>query len=200
VTFLAWRRYLRAPRTTSYGIEEYDFYPKGTTLFLAPRQWLLDACESFDTSYRDLSLANDDTLLIRPLAARSRINISPSFSCTYHPRTSLRQFVRHTFHRGTVFVDGYYRPGSRYLAPLRVCLVSAPLAAYLALRHPRATAATVAVSSTGLTLAARARGVPQREARAMGLLAPLFALFYGAGVVRGFALRTIARRGTGSSR
>ena len=112
ITFLAWRRYLQNPRTTSYGDEDFDYYPKGTTLFLAPRSWLIEACEQFDTRVGDVSRANDDTLLIRPIATRSRINISPSFSCTYHPRTTLRQFAEHSFHRGTVFVDGHLRPGS----------------------------------------------------------------------------------------
>ena len=34
---LAWREYFDDPRTTSYGVEEFDRYPKGTTCFLAPR-------------------------------------------------------------------------------------------------------------------------------------------------------------------
>jgi glycosyltransferase involved in cell wall biosynthesis len=189
VTFLAWRRYLRDPRTTSYGIDDFDWYPKGTTYFLVPRSWLLDACEKFDSSYGDLSLASDDTLLIRPLAERARINISPSFSCTYHPRTSLRQFASHTFHRGTVFVDGYYRPGSRFHRPLQAAVLAAPVAAVVAIRRPRLVAGAVVAASASLGTAARAMGAPTRDATSLGALAPMFSLFYGAGVLRGLAMR-----------
>ena len=38
ITFLAWRRYLRAPKLTSYTLADYDYYPKGTTFFMAPRE------------------------------------------------------------------------------------------------------------------------------------------------------------------
>ena len=38
---LAWRDYFDNPRTTSFGDEEFDRFPKGTTCFLAPREVLL---------------------------------------------------------------------------------------------------------------------------------------------------------------
>ncbi len=34
---LAWRDYFDNPRTTSFGLSEFDRFPKGTTCFLAPR-------------------------------------------------------------------------------------------------------------------------------------------------------------------
>ena len=40
---LAWSDYFDHPRETSFGAEDFDRYPKGTTCFLAPRQLLLDA-------------------------------------------------------------------------------------------------------------------------------------------------------------
>ena len=119
ITFLAWRRYLRQPELMSYGAEEYDRFPKGTTFFLAPKALLAKAVSSFDSSYDDLRYANDDTLMIRPLVNDHRIYISPDFSCTYHPRDSARRFVAHSFHRG----DGLRR---RILPPRHSVLPAAP--------------------------------------------------------------------------
>ncbi|HUP73229.1 MAG TPA: glycosyltransferase family A protein [Acidimicrobiales bacterium] len=189
ITFLAWRRYLRNPETTSYGVDDFEYYPKGTTLFLAPRLWLIEACEQFDTRVGDLSKANDDTLLIRPLAMRSRINISPSFSCTYHPRTTLREFAQHSFHRGAVFVDGHLRPGSRYLIPYIACLVATPFGFVCAVRRPRLTSVTAIAASGGIGLAATAAGAPKRASVALAALAPAFAATYGAGTLYGLWLR-----------
>lgn len=188
VVKIAWRRYFRAPTTTSYGIEDYDFFPKGTTFFVAPRSWLLDACESFDSLYGDASLANDDTLLIRPLARRSRINISPEFSCTYHSRDSWSKFRRHTFHRGTVFVDGYFRPGSRFFLPLLALLAAAPVAFVLLVKRPFVVLATLGASLGGLAGVARRCGATRAETRSLVRLSVPFAVVYGAGILRGLVL------------
>src|SRR5262245_41808492 len=55
---LAWREYFDAPRTTSFGIEEFDRYPKGTTCFLAPRELLLEAFAVSRSRYADARLGN----------------------------------------------------------------------------------------------------------------------------------------------
>lgn len=189
VTFLAWRRYLRRPTLTSYSAADYDFFPKGTTFFLAPRDLLLEAAASFASSFADLRHANDDTLMIRPLAEHHRIFISPDFSCTYHPRDSARKFVGHSFHRGTVFVDGYYRPGTRFYRPLRLVFGAVPLAMVLTLFWPRKMATLGVMGCCGLALGAAAAGVPKRNALAMGVLAPVFGLSYAAGIMRGMSMR-----------
>ena len=189
VTFLAWRRYLRRPTLTSYGAADYDYFPKGTTFFLAPRESLLEAAAAFESSFEDLRHANDDTLMIRPLAERHRIFISPDFSCTYHPRDSARKFVAHSFHRGTVFVDGYYRPGTRFYRPLRFVFGVLPLAVALTVLWPRKMAMLGTVSCGGLALGAAAMGVPKRNAVALGVLAPVFGSSYGAGILRGMSMR-----------
>lgn len=193
ITFIAWRRYLKQPRLMSYGIDEYDHFPKGTTFFLAPRQMLLDAVSSFDSAFDDLRHANDDTLMIRPLAERSRINLSPDFSCTYHPRDSGRKFMAHSFHRGTVFVDGYYRPGSRFHRPLQAVLALAPVFAIVAVLRPKLVVSGVVGGSAVLGAGAAIAGVPRRNALALALLAPAFLFAYGAGILRGMFLRTFRR-------
>ena len=102
------------PRTTSFGPDEFERFPKGTTCFLAPRELLTAAFEAYRSGYMDLRHANDDTPVIRWLAARQRINISPGFGCSYASRSRFLPFVTHAFHRGTVFVDGHGRRESRW--------------------------------------------------------------------------------------
>ena len=185
ITFAAWRDYLANPRTTSFGLEEYDRYPKGTTCFLAPRHSLLRALDGFRSLYGDLRHANDDTILIRSLAAEQRINISPSFACTYVSRDSWRGFLKHSYHRGTVFVDAFGRPGTRFFGPL-IAFFPATLAfAALGARRPR-TAATLA-AGVPLAAAAFAAGLrrPARDVVAFSALSGPFALAYGAGIWRG---------------
>ena len=194
ITFLAWRAYLREPRLVSYGLDEYDRYPKGTTFFAAPREWLVDACNGFESAYLDLRHANDDTLMIRPIIERANINMSPDFSCTYFPRDSARKFLSHSFHRGTVFVDGYYRPGTRFYRPLQVLTVLAPVALLLGGRHPKLAVLAASTGSAILGIVARVAGVPRRNAVALGSLAPMFGLAYGTGIARGLVMRWGSRR------
>ncbi len=161
---LAWRDYFREPRTTSYGLEDFDRYPKGTTCFLAPRELLLEAFATFSTRYDDLRHANDDTPVLRALAARERIHLSPSFGCTYTPRGSLPPSCGTRVHRGVVFLDGHGRRESRFF-PVVVAFypVSAALAV-AALRRP----ALVPVGALGVAAAAGAvaavAGRPRFEA------------------------------------
>ncbi len=115
ITRLAWRRYFRTRTLTSFDESDFDYFPKGTTFFFAPRDLLLQAASLIDSHYNDMSLANDDTLLIKPISRTHRIFISPDFRCTYFSRDSYKKFRKHSFHRGTVFVDAYFRRGSRYL-------------------------------------------------------------------------------------
>lgn len=191
---IAWRRYFRTRTLTRFGPEEYDYFPKGTGFFLAPRTWLLEACESFDSLYRDLSLASDDTHLIRPIVERAPIWISPEFMCTYHSRDSWSKFIRHTFHRGTTFVDGYFRPGSRFFVPLLVLIGISPLAAFVVLRRPRLAVMGVSVGVAGLYGVARGCGAERRDARALAALSVPFALIYAAGIGRGLAHVVMSRR------
>jgi glycosyltransferase involved in cell wall biosynthesis len=188
ITYAAWRDYLANPRTTSFGLEEYDRYPKGTTCFLAPRPSLLRALDGFRSLYGDLRHANDDTILIRSLAAEQPINISPSFACTYVSRDSWRGFLRHSYHRGTVFVDAFGRPGTRFFGPLLAFFPASAAFALLALRRPRRAVGLAA--AVPLAAAAFAAGLrrPGRDVAAFSALSGPFALAYGAGIWRGAAM------------
>jgi glycosyltransferase involved in cell wall biosynthesis len=182
---LAWREYFDDPRTTSFGVEEFDRFPKGTTCFLAPRDLLLSAFDSFRTRYRDSRLANDDTPILRNLAAQRRIGISPEFACVYAPRTTLGRFLRHAVHRGAVFLDGHGTPASRFFPAV---VVFFPMSAALVVGAARRPGLLPA-AGLGCGLAAAAYGAYAgrscREVAVLASVTPLYALGHGIGMWRG---------------
>ena len=192
---LAWPDYFDEPRSTSFGAADFDRYPKGTTCFLAPRDTLLTAVSAFRSQYADLRLANDDTPLIRSIAKRERIFLSPRFACDYSPRTSFGSFLRHSYHRGIVFLDGHGRRESRlFPAVIAFFPVSAAISV-AALRRPIATAAfgLAAVGMTAAGLGITKRRTPF-EVAALASLAPIYAAAHGAGMWRGLMIRGRAGR------
>jgi len=122
-----WRRYMTKPTTTSYGLDQFDYFPKGTTALIAPVALIKEAIDTFVPTVTDWRKVNDDTALLRYAAAQTDINISPHYSCTYNARTNLRAFVRHANHRGSVLIDGYLRKGTRLNIPIWLTLILAPL-------------------------------------------------------------------------
>ncbi len=192
---LAWRDYFAAPKPTSYGLADFDRYPKGTTCFLAPRQLLLDACDQFDSYFDDPRNANDDTSLIRWIAGSNRIHLSPEFRATYHGRSSFDAFVRHAYHRGIVFVDGYFRPGTRYFLPLLGFLAATPVGAAVAVRRPTVALAGLAGMPVIAGCAARVMGLGRDDAVVLGALAPVFGVTYGAGIWTGVSMAVRHRVG-----
>jgi glycosyltransferase involved in cell wall biosynthesis len=190
---LAWEEYFREPRTTSYDAASFDRFPKGTTCFLAPRELLVGATEAFRSGYLDLRHANDDTPVIRWIATRERIHISPRFSCTYGPRRSARAFVRHSVHRGVVFVDGHGTPASRFFPVVVAFYPCSAALAVAALRKP--VLVPLAAVSTGVAagLFAAARGRTAHETASLAAVAPLYAAAHGLGMWRGLGLQLRAR-------
>jgi glycosyltransferase involved in cell wall biosynthesis len=184
---LAWRDYFDDPRTTSFGADDFDRFPKGTTCFVAPRSLLLDAFDRFRTRYADAALANDDTTLLRDIAHEARIGISPEFACVYAPRTGLARFFRHAVHRGIVFVDGHGTQESCFFPVVLAFFPASALLAAAALRRP----AVVAQAAVACGVAAAAYGIragrSRDEVRALALVTPVYALGHGLGMWRGLA-------------
>jgi glycosyltransferase involved in cell wall biosynthesis len=191
---LAWSDYFDAPRTTQFGVEEFDRFPKGTGCFLAPRTLLVDAFERFRTSYRDVRLANDDTPILRNLAAREKIGISPHFACLYEPRTDLRRFFGHSVHRGVVFLDGHGTRASRFFpAVVAFFPVSAALVG-LATRRPVSVVAGVgAAAGVAAATYAAAHGRSRGEIGTLLVVTPLYLLGHGLGMWKGLGKLVQAR-------
>ena len=185
ITRATFADYLDNPRTTSFGLEEYDRFPKGTTHFLAPRQYLIDAMAEFASRYDDMHFVSDDTHLLRFVAARERINISPEFGSLYRSRTALRPFLKQAAYRGTTFVDTW-RPGTRFF-PLLVAFYPASIASLvIALRRPRLAVAGAAGVPVAAAAIARVRWKSTwMETIPFATLAGPFGVYFVAGVWRG---------------
>jgi glycosyltransferase involved in cell wall biosynthesis len=189
-----WRKYMKNPRLMSFGIEDFDAYPKGSGFFCAPKQMLDSASDAFDSMFDDVRFASDDTRLIRWIAERENIYITPEFSCSYyHGRESLQKFAKHAFFRGTTFIDGYLgNPGAGRKMALAALGTGAAGVTLLVLRPKTAIAIGVAgsVAAGGVV---KACGGSNADARAVSQLLPVFASSFGAGAVRGLALAAKAK-------
>ncbi|HZP55165.1 MAG TPA: glycosyltransferase family 2 protein [Candidatus Saccharimonadales bacterium] len=189
VTFIAWHKYMANPRLVHYGLKELEYYPKGTTCFFAPRDLLLKAYENFSTSFKDLHFANDDTALIRIVAKEQDLYMSPDFAFIYHySRSSLKGFMKHTLHRGIVFIDGFMHRGSRYFYPLIFALLAMPVAIILIFFYPLILLLAIPIL-VAVFLIALALRVPYRDALALAGVLPLFTIFYAAGLYKGLFLK-----------
>jgi glycosyltransferase involved in cell wall biosynthesis len=185
---IPWRRYCANPRLMSYGIEEFDVFPKGTTYFCAPKALFEEAATAFESLYDDVKLSSDDTKLLRWIAEREQIWLAPELACTYHGRESLKRFVKHAYFRGTTYVDGYLKTKGPARRGLVFVLAFGLAALGLLVRKPK-LALTLGVAVTASTGAATSRfGATAAEARAFALLLPLFGFSFFAGAVRGLAL------------
>jgi glycosyltransferase involved in cell wall biosynthesis len=192
---LVWWRYYSEPRTTSFGLEEYDRYAKSTTCFLAPREMLLEAKTQFNSYYADSRDASDDTGLIRLLAARQPINISPHFACVYTPHETYRAFMHNAFHRGKSFIDSYGRPGTRFFPLVLAYFPLSLLAATIASRRPRLALRLAAAAPLPFAASALALRRERPTVVAAGWVGPNWLAAMCAGLWYGLWLALRARRG-----
>jgi prepilin-type processing-associated H-X9-DG protein len=107
----------------------------------------------------------------------------------YVPRTRLDTFLRHSFRRGMVFLDGHGRRDSRFFWAAVGFYPASVLLAIAALRRPVAVPTTVAaaLSAGAAAFGLRRRRSPE-EIASLAALAPLYAVAHGAGMWRGLAL------------
>jgi len=191
---IGWRRYTANPRLVSFGAEEFDQYPKGTGCLLMPRDLLLAGVEGFDSLYTDTHLASDDTRLLRDVASRHRIWLSPEFRFRYHGKSGARGFVRQSYFRGTTFVDGYLGQPGAVRRALLAALGGAVVLGAVTVRKPAVGVAGVVTAVVAVPTVVGLSGGSRQEVRAAAILTPVFLPLFGAGVLRGLVLAALARR------
>lgn len=184
-----WRRYMNNPKTTSFGLEDFDFYPKGTTALIAPKGLIGDAINSFKPTVTDWKKVNDDTALLRYAAERTRISISPHYSCTYNARTSFKAFLKHANHRGSVLIDGYLRRGTRLNVPIWSVLVVSPFAFVIAVINWKVGLIGSIAAPGLLYFLTRILGVRNKDSLVLSALSWPFAAYYLAGMYWGLWLK-----------
>lgn len=193
LTKVGWRKYFSRPRPVSFGVADFNAYPKGTGAFAAPTGDILAAAGGFASLFSDERFASDDTRLLRGLAESADINIDPEFSCLYFGKDTFGKWVKQSYFRGTTFVDGYV--GSRRNAALVLLLLGATLAgaAVFAVRQPTATLGLAITGAAGAGVVAANSGGDRRESGAVAGLVVPFAAVFGAGFVRGLLMALRAR-------
>ncbi|HWZ90548.1 MAG TPA: hypothetical protein VNW92_16910, partial [Polyangiaceae bacterium] len=196
---MVWWRYYSKPRTTSFGLDEYDRFAKATTCFLAPRSMLLDAKTEFSSHYSDTRNASDDTGLIRLLAARQPINVSPHFACIYASHDSYRAFMHNVFHRGKTFVDSYGRPGARFFPLVILYFPLSLLGAAIALRRPRLALRAASVAPVGFAGVTAALRRNRTDVVTVAWVGPSWLAAMCAGLWYGLWLALCGRFGRGNS-
>jgi GT2 family glycosyltransferase len=194
---IGWRRYTSDPRLVSFGADEFDAYPKGTTGLLIPRPLFDEAVQGFRSLFDDENLSSDDTRLLRHVADRTRIWLSPDFRLRYHGKQGGRAFLKQSYFRGTTFVDSYLgQPGPVRRALLAAIGAGAGVAA-VSLRKPAVAVLGLGAVSAAAPVVVSAVGGSRDEVRGAALLTPVFVVTFGAGVLRGLALaaaRLLRRR------
>ena len=168
--------------------------PEGNDVLPRAARLLLEAFGAFSTRYADLRHANDDTTVLRALVARERIHLSPSFGCTYTPRGSLGPFLRHSLHRGVVFLDGHGRRESRFFPAVAAFYPLSALLAVAALRRPAFVPVAALATAAAAGAVAAAAGRSRFEAVSFGALAPV-RVAHG-GMWQGAASRSVASSGS----
>jgi glycosyltransferase involved in cell wall biosynthesis len=185
---IGWRRYTANPRLVSFGAEDFDYYPKGTGCLFVPRDLLVDATAGFGSLFDNPKLSNDDTRLLRDVAARERFWISPEFAFTYHGKAGLRGFRRQSYFRGTTFIDGYLGRAGAVRRALLAALLGAVVVAAVTVFAPLVGLACVLAVLLATPVVVRLVGGSWYEIRAAALLTPVFIPVFGAGILRGLSL------------
>ena len=184
-----WRRYMKNPTTTSFGLEDFDYYPKGTTALIAPAGLIREAITAFRPTVTDWRKVNDDTALLRYAAERTRINISPQYACTYNARTNLKAFLHHANHRGSVLIDGYLRKGTRLNIPIWGVLLLAPIGLALSLMFWELAVPALVLIPIALFVFVSILGINKIDAMVLAGLFWPFAISYLCGMYWGVWLK-----------
>lgn len=186
-----WNYYYKEPRSIKITTINFDLVPKGTGALLIPRNLFLTACKEFRSfhSLSNLKKINDDTAILRQIVSETPIMIDPSYKCTYFARTSIKSFLRHANHRGSVLIDGHWRQGTRLRTPITASFFLVPALILFAAAFTRfsITAALIVQFAVFLELLRRRFGL--FTSSIFVLLAPAFSLAYFSGMIYGLLLR-----------
>ena len=191
-THLFWAEYLREPRVLDITEANFDRVPKGTTFTAVDRALFMDACRAVWPE-EHAALTSDDTKVLRHVVARQPLRLDPEFAATYRPRTRVAAFLRHSYDRGTLFIDSYAGTSSLRNAILAVLLVGPPLVlalviaavAFSAWAVVIGLAVVVVVAIAAVILLARMKRAPVRACSAFALYLAPFGLAFWAGLLRG---------------
>lgn len=198
-THLFWSAYLARPAVVDITPANFDRVPKGTTLAVLDRALFVDACRAAWTD-ENAALTSDDTKVLRYVVARKPLRLDPGFTATYRPRTTVSAFLRHSYDRGTLFIDSYAGTSALRNLVLAVLIAGPPLVV-------AALVVAVAFAAWGLLIGlaavfiaavaaiigfARIKAAPPRACLAFAVYLVPFGMWFWAGLVRGAIIHRAA--------
>ncbi len=186
-----WNHYYKEPRSMKITTINFDLVPKGTGALLIPRSLFLTACKEFRASHglSNLKKINDDTAVLRQIVRETPIMIDPNYKCTYFARTSIRSFLRHANHRGSVLIDGHWRKGTRLRTPITISFFVVPALILFAATFARYSITFALLAQLAVFLELLRRHFGLFTSSVFVLLAPVFSLAYFSGMIYGLLLR-----------
>jgi glycosyltransferase involved in cell wall biosynthesis len=184
-----WRKYYKQRLLTRITPSNFDFYPKGTTALIAPRQVFIEATLATSSNLIDPRKVNDDTALLRFLNTNQPIMISPHYSCTYNARSSFLKFLKHANHRGAVLIDGHWRHGTRLRRPISISLALIPVILGLFVMFPRIGTEAIATALMVCLVALVLMKIGFRNSVTFICLVVPFGFSYFLGMLNGVRLR-----------
>jgi len=196
ITCMAWRKYFRSPAYITFGAKNFDSYPKGTTCLFLPKQLFAEATDWYIENNKNHNRdSNDDTTILRKIAEKNKISISPQYASTYHARTNFKKFYGHTYHRGKVFVDGFFVRGNVFYYPIMFFLLfSIPLLvlmAYIVVKLFWVFLAIMALYVFAIFVVFRLNKISLGDIFSFILLFPVFFIAYGSGIWTAFLQKNL---------
>jgi glycosyltransferase involved in cell wall biosynthesis len=187
ITFLAWRKYFKSPQFMQFGTKNFDLYPKGTTCLFIKKDIFASAVDWYINTHPDHSGdSNDDTSILRKIAEDNMINISPRYSSIYHSRDNMNHYIKHVYHRGKVFVDGFLNKETIYFFPIILFLIfSIPaliLFIFALFQYTFVTIVAIVCLFALLIMTIRALGVIWADTFSFVTILPIFVFSYGIGI------------------
>lgn len=119
---LAWHKFYNSEADIQLTLDNFNQFPKGTTMIFFRKQTFIKVSEKFQTLFEVGHDTNDDTHLLRLYLESYPIVIVRDFSAIYFPRKKIIPFLRHSFFRGKMASNGYFYPKSpaRYIFILAI--------------------------------------------------------------------------------
>ena len=196
---IGWSKIYSESSTVHFGLDDFDLYPKGTSIFLARKEnWIhgLEILSEFESISK--VAISDDTALIRNFASISDIWIDRGFSADYSPRTKFLAFLKNARYRGQTFVDSYWASKTifgklvRFLPATLLFLPAIYLLAGLKVLTLTVLAATVLIEMAFFTYSIKQwRSLSRAISEAIVLL-PMM-INFGLGFLKAYVFRFAAR-------
>ena len=106
LTAVFWGSYWRELKRTEITSENFDKVPKGTGGLAIKRELFYEHCIKIWPK-ENQRFISDDTKLLRSISSEHQIVLEPGLRSIYRPRVTLPGFLKHSFNRGTLFIDSY---------------------------------------------------------------------------------------------